>query len=215
MAVNRNAARCAVALPLAGVQHGVNVILVNEPIPRIDTHAAAPARFSTAEFLAMCDAGAFNDMKVELIDGEIFRMSPPYATHALYQSRLIVALHRAITGQAELVVLGETGITLREGLVRSCDAAVIRRIDERRMLRPDDIVVLVEISDTTLADDLGGKRFDYAAAGIANYLVVDINGKQSHALSDLREGDYACGDRLRFGSKVEFPGLAGPIIIDS
>lgn len=43
---------------------------------------AGPARFTTAEFLCMAEAGAFDDMNVELVDGELSRMTPPMNDHS-------------------------------------------------------------------------------------------------------------------------------------
>jgi Uma2 family endonuclease len=42
----------------------------------------AKARFTTAEFLRMGESGAFDDIKVELVDGELERMNPPQTAHA-------------------------------------------------------------------------------------------------------------------------------------
>jgi Uma2 family endonuclease len=46
---------------------------------------------------------------------------------------------------------------------------------------PADISLLIEISDSTLAFDLGGKLALYKASEIQEYWVVDLNGKQVHS----------------------------------
>ena len=46
------------------------------------------ARFTTAEFLHMAEAGAFDDMKVELVEGELERMNPPQTGHAGRRARV-------------------------------------------------------------------------------------------------------------------------------
>ena len=45
---------------------------------------------------------------------------------------------------------------------------------------PDTIRLIVEVSDSTLHYDLGGKSHLYAAAGIPEYWVIDVNASQLH-----------------------------------
>jgi len=40
---------------------------------------------------------------------------------------------------------------------------------------PEDVVLLIEVSDTTVAYDIGGKALLYAQAGIRDYWVVLVN----------------------------------------
>ncbi len=179
---------------------------MNKPLAGVDFERAMPARFTTTEFLAMCDSGAFNDIKVELVDGEIYRMSPPMLPHSFYQSEMIFLLRQALGAGSGLTVLAGTGITLREGTVRACDAAIVRMSDENRMLRADDVVLLVEIAVTSLDEDLGRKMFDYAEAGIPHYWVVDVNGRGIHVMGEPAEGRYIRRAIVRFGEELAVPG---------
>jgi len=43
---------------------------------------------------------------------------------------------------------------------------------------PEKVLLLIEVADTTLNFDLKRKAVSYARAGIANYWVIDIKGKQ-------------------------------------
>ncbi len=54
------------------------------------------ARFTTAEFLRMVESGAFEGMKVELIDGELERMNPPMGGHAAAQANVVFHLAQAV-----------------------------------------------------------------------------------------------------------------------
>jgi Uma2 family endonuclease len=56
--------------------------------------------------------------------------------------------------------------------------------------RPSQITLVVEVADTTLAFDLRAKASLYAAAGIPEYWVVDVRGRQLHLLRDPRQGAY-------------------------
>ena len=57
--------------------------------------------------------------------------------------------------------------------------------------RPEDISLIVEVSDTTLAYDLGTKAGVYSRAGIAQYLVLDVNGRVVYDHILLANGDYS------------------------
>jgi Uma2 family endonuclease len=78
---------------------------MNKPMACVEFERAVPARFTTAEFIAMCDAGAFSTMKVELVDGEILRMSPPMLPHSCYQSRLIFLLSTVVNSGSQLTTM--------------------------------------------------------------------------------------------------------------
>ena len=59
-----------------------------------------------------------------------------------------------------------------------------------RRPRPEDLLLVVEIADTTLAFDLSTKAKLYARAGIAEYWVADINGRRMIVHRDPSGGAY-------------------------
>ena len=91
-----------------------------------------PARFTTAEFLRMGESGAFDDMKVELVEGELVRMNPPMSAHAARQAKIAIRLSRLF---AESRIMGEVGVDLGNDTVVGCDVAVLREpVAENRLL---------------------------------------------------------------------------------
>ena len=56
---------------------------------------------------------------------------------------------------------------------------------------PGDIVLIVEVSDTTLDHDLGPKARLYARAGIQEYWVIDIKGRRIHQHRQPKTEGYA------------------------
>lgn len=172
------------------------------------------ARFTTAEFLRMVEAGAFEDWKVELVDGEIERMPPPGKEHGRRQMMIGVRLSRVV---AEALLVGEVGIDLGDDTVLGCDAAVLRRSlgdVDNRMLRPDEVLLAVEIAETSRERDLGLKRMKYAAAGIAHYWVVDGKRGVVHVHAEPVAGDYAEIATVRFGQPLPVPGTDATITIE-
>jgi Uma2 family endonuclease len=78
---------------------------------------------------------------------------------------------------------------------------------------PEDILLAVEIADSTLAHDISRKRQAYAVAGIRHYWVVDIAGQRVHCHSDPQDGDYATVTSIAFGDPVPVPGTAATITV--
>jgi Uma2 family endonuclease len=172
------------------------------------------ARFTREEFMHMAQAGAFDDMKIELVDGEIERMNPPMSNHTVRLSRLSELLAPAARA-AGLFALGETGIDIGGDTVRVCDAAVVRHIpEENRLFSADDIILAIEVAETTRARDMGPKRTDYASIGIENYWVVDGARSVIHVFGEPVDGDYAQVHTVRFGEPLTVPGTDATIIID-
>ena len=72
------------------------------------------------------------------------------------------------------------------------DAVVLRRSIEElsEAIRPEDILIAAEVSDSTLAFDLGVKAALYARAGIPEYWVLDVNGRRLIVHREPVEGTY-------------------------
>lgn len=179
--------------------------------------AAAPAegfkaRFTAQEFLRMCDAGAFEDWKVELIDGELERMQLPQNNHAMRQVQVVFALAQVLGVDR---IRGEAGIDLGNDTLVSADAAVLRgTVDGNRRFVPDDLALVVEIAETTLRRDLGMKRGKYAAAGIPLYWVIDGNHSVVHVHADPVDGDYIDVHTVRFGQPLALPGTDATVALN-
>lgn len=169
------------------------------------------ARFTAAEFLQMCAVDAFPDMKIELVDGQLERHDLAMNRHAMLQGKVWFALAGVIDAA---VLLGTVGIILGDDTVVACDGAVLRKpITGNRMLVPDDIALVMEVAETTIARDMGMKRIKYASAGIAAYWVIDGARSVIHIFAEPVDGDYAAINTVRFGQPLAVPG-AGTIVID-
>lgn len=68
---------------------------------------------------------------------------------------------------------------------------------------PSDVCLLVEISDSTLAFDLGVKARLYARAGIAEYWVVDVTGRRIVVHRDPRAGVFESVTSYGTGEGIE------------
>jgi Uma2 family endonuclease len=174
---------------------------------------AGPARITTAEFERMCRADIFGDAKIELIDGELQRMMSPMAQHAGRQASVIGKLY-AMLGEDAARLMGESGIDLGDDTVVGCDAALLSApMQEHRWLRPEEVVLVIEVSETTRDRDMGVKRVKYATAGIAHYWVIDGERSVVHVWGEPVSGDYAEIGTVRFGEPLAVPGTDQTIVI--
>ena len=174
--------------------------------------AIGPARFTADEFLRMGELGAFENMKVELSHGELIRMTPPHDPHGAMQAQIIVKLHAA-TGDS-IGLRGEVAVRLNDDTVRGFDAGLIEPEAGTKALTPDQVHLAVEVSDTTIDQDLGSKARDYSEGGIRLVWVVDVNARVTHVMSEPGPEGYARREVVRFGEPLALPDGRGAITLD-
>ena len=132
-------------------------------------------QFTAAEFWRMYDLGFFNDQRVELIGGEIVTNMPQSNWHAIGISLMQSALQAAF-GPAHWVRV-QNSLDLTPLFVPDPDLAVILGtplLFRGQRTNPTSALLVVEVSETTLATDRGRKASLYAAAGIADYWILNI-----------------------------------------
>lgn len=138
---------------------------------------AEPLRklFTRSDYHTMLEAGILReDDRVELIEGEIWEMSPIGSKHAACVDRLNMALAAYLQGKA--IVRVQSPIGLNDLSEPQPDISVLRfRSDfyAEDHPNPGDVVLLVEVADTTLARDRG--KIDLCARyGIPEAWLVNL-----------------------------------------
>ena len=155
-------------------------------------------------YYRMADAGILGENdRVELIDGELIDMAPIGTDHAATVNGLTRALIMACDGRAYVSV--QNPVRIDRFNEPQPDFIVSRlRADNYRTAHPtpSDVLLLVEVADTSLRFDKKVKLPLYARAGIAEAWIVDLGRR---ALDAYREpaGDaygsmrtYGPGDRV-------------------
>jgi Uma2 family endonuclease len=71
------------------------------------------------------------------------------------------------------------------------------------------VKLIVEVSDASLADDLGEKLEDYAKGGLTEYWVADVKGRLILRHSGASAAGYAKREPLRFGEAAPLLTVAG------
>ena len=142
-----------------------------------EAQEVARRRFTVHEYHRMAEAGILHeDDRVELIEGEVSEMSPIGALHA----SAVRNLNRLIGQQVseEFLVDVQNPVRLDEDNEPEPDLAVIRMRDYRDSLPgPEDVLLLIEVADTTLSYDRNVKLPLYTRSGIPEVWIVDLEGE--------------------------------------
>lgn len=132
---------------------------------------------SVEEYLRMGEAGIFAPQaRLELIEGEIIEMPPIGSPHAGTVAILDRMLGRAAGDRA--VVWVQNPLRLGERSMPQPDLALLRsRADSYRHSHPAaaDVLLVIEVSDTTVRFDMETKLPLYARYGIPELWIVDLN----------------------------------------
>jgi Uma2 family endonuclease len=129
-------------------------------------------KWTRAEYYRMGDLGWFRGQRVELIEGTIVQMPPQKNFHVIGINLVEEAL-RAAFGPGFWVRIQAPLHLLRRSAPEP-DAAVVPGKSRDYKENPSQALLVVEVSDTTLAFDRGLKAALYARAGIEDYWVVDL-----------------------------------------
>ncbi|HTY51244.1 MAG TPA: Uma2 family endonuclease [Steroidobacteraceae bacterium] len=173
-------------------------------------------RISVARYQQMVATGVLTRAdRVALIDGEILAMAPIGSRHSSVTlcllKHFIPALgDRAAVGAAHPLDLGGHSEP-------DPDLLLLRpRPDAYARAHPQaaDVLLLVEVADSTLAFDLGTKRGLYARHGVPEYWVVDAHVRRIVVHRQPAHGHYQETFELHLGesaSPAVFPEVAIPV----
>ena len=149
-------------------------------------------RFRVADFHHVGEAGILPpDVRVELIEGEIVDMPPIGSRHAGTVTFLSYRLNEGIGRSALLSV--QNPVVLDDFNELQPDIAVLRRRDDfyaRSHPGPEDVLLLVEVAETTLPYDRDKKLPLYARAKVPEVWVVDVNRAAFHIFRDPEGDEY-------------------------
>lgn len=150
-----------------------------------------PARLTVAEVYALQEQGVIDEREhFELIDGEIVPMAAAkFNAHEWMKSALVRALVPAT--KAPYGVFVEASLTLSEDTLVEPDLAVWPRDRGTQNVRPQELLLLIEVASSSISYDLRVKARLYARAGVPEYWVVDAIRKTIRVHKAPRGGTYA------------------------
>ena len=133
-------------------------------------------RFCVKDFYLMDEAGVFceND-RVELVDGEIVDMAPIGSYHNSCVTTLTHIFVRAVPEGVRVQVQG--AVRMDESTMFQPDLAILRSREDNYVESnptPEDVLLIIEVSDSTVAYDRNVKLPKYAQAGVPEVWLANL-----------------------------------------
>ena len=161
-------------------------------------------RFTVHDYHRMGEVGILaENARVELVDGEVVALSPINDPHNGACARATRSFVRAAGDDAIVLVQGAVRLNLYNE--PQPDIALLKPREDfytKGHPAPADILLLVEISATSLAYDLKFKARLYAEMGVSEYWIADLNGEIILAHSEPKEGAYRLVRQFRRGETI-------------
>ena len=175
-------------------------------------------RINIGQYDEMIEQGQFvprEDHHVELLEGEIVAMSPIYPPHSEAVERLTEWSYEArLAGQIKVRVQDPIDIPELDSVPEPDLFWVRHKSYRRRRPRASDVLLLVEVADSSLATDRGRKARIYARAGIADYWIVNIPDRCVEVRRDPDGSSYRSVATYGPGQSIAllaFPTIALPV----
>ena len=158
----------------------------------LDQDAVKKHLISVADFHAMDNVGLFPESpKVELINGEIFDMAPIGPAHGSVVKQLTERFVLAASKQA--IVSVQDPVRLGDLSEPQPDVCLLRREKDyyaSESPKAEDVLLVVEVAQSSLAFDLKVKSRLYASHNIQEYWLVDIPNRQLLVFKELADDSY-------------------------
>lgn len=172
--------------------------------------------FTVEEYHRMVEAGVFDEgSKVELIGGEVYPMAAMGSRHAACVKRLNALLNKL---GGNFMVGVQDPVELHDTSEPEPDVSLLKFREDFYASghpKPEDILLAVEVSDTTLAHDTNVKLSAYARAEVPEVWIVDLNSNAINVHTNPQTGEYRKTSRVRRGETFESGSLSGAEIAAS
>ncbi len=173
------------------------------------THAADGfdrMAFTVADIERMTQTGVLEpDDRFELIEGEIVWMQAKHFPHERIKLALVRNLSRALPDHLQLGV--ETSAFLSDITVVDPDLSIFPMMNTQEVRGPD-LLLAIEVADTSLAKDLNLKAGVYAKYGVRELWVIDANACVTHVFREPVAGEWT--QRETFGADHALTHAAAP-----
>jgi Uma2 family endonuclease len=159
-----------------------------------------PLRFTLAMYDRMYEAGVIDDdPKLELLDGQIYILPIAGPAHINRVKDICDRLLEPMRDKA--IVFNQSSIELTFDSCQQPDIALLRSETPRdRLARAEDVLLLIEVSDSTLEKDRTAKLALYARDGNNEYWIVNLQDDQLEVYRDPQRERYATSFTVTPGS---------------
>jgi len=157
------------------------------------------------EYERMGEAGIFHtDDRLELLEGEIFEMSPIGSRHAACVTVINQIFTLKFAGQ--MIVISQNPIRLDDFSEPQPDVALLKWRDDfyrHAHPMPDDVLLVIEVADATVESDRVYKMPLYAKAGIREAWLIDLPDGKIELYAEPVEGVYQFNRNFERGEEVK------------
>jgi len=169
-------------------------------------------RITADEYFRMGETGVLApDARVELIEGELIEMAPIGPPHAGTVECLVDLLRRAL-GDRVMVRTQQPSVVGKYSVPQPDIAVVTRRHDFYVHAHPEprDVLLVVEVADSTLRFDRDVKTALYARSGVQEVWVVDVAARRILRSASPQNGVYTetvalgAGESISIGVQAVF-----------
>lgn len=164
---------------------------------------------SRREYDRLVELGWFVDEPIELLRGMLVTMSPQKWPHSAAVSFFNEQLVLQLGGRYE--VRPQLPFAADDWSEPEPDLAVVRK-DPALREHPSEVLLVIEIADSSLRIDRGLKRTIYAEAGVPEYWIVDVNQLTVEVHTQPDGGRYGSVETLRDGDVLR-PTLLPEVVI--
>ena len=176
-----------------------------------DHKGPPPRKFTVEEFVRMGEAGIFEpDCRVELIDGVILEMAPIGKPHGARISIVLQALMDAVP--RNIMKYSQSTIRLNDGSGPEPDIALLTpqaSMDRENVPGPEDILLIIEIADSSLRIDRNQKARRYAESGIPELWIFVLDADEIEVHRQPTPDGYADMQTYRRGDTLTIQELPG------
>ena len=151
------------------------------------------------EYDQLIALGAFEDEKIELLDGEMVAMSPIGVGHNSAVQKLNELLVLALSGRAS--VRCQSSFAASELSEPEPDFAIVPRGDYD-LDHPSQAHLIIEVAESSLVKDRGRKLRLYASCQVPEYWVVNLVERCIEVYREVEGGSYAHVERYERGQSV-------------
>jgi len=161
-------------------------------------------RITVDDYHRIADAGVFDPAeRFELLDGFLIEMAPIGHRHG-YAARTVANLLMYALGRRAIIETNAP-LSLTADSEPQPDVLVLRppfTLYRERLPRPVDVLLLIEVSETSRSYDRGPKARSYAEAGIEELWVVDLVEEEVVVHRDPQADGYATRTPFRRGQRI-------------
>jgi Uma2 family endonuclease len=164
------------------------------------------ANFTLDQYERMVEAGAFDgrlNQHVEFIRGEIREMNPIGSYHAQVLNDLTDWSYE-VAPRSEIAIRVQTSLRIPSSNSEpEPDLLWVRRRNyARKHPEPDDVLLLVEVAESSLLEDRGEKRMLYAEAGVLDYWIVNLVNQTIEVYREPSGSTYLSNSTFAVGQSV-------------